>query len=172
MDNVYIFNIFTQPETYSWLLIIVSFIISFIGIIVPVIPGILFLWLGFIAYHFLIDATDLNAFFWIVMVLFTIVILGSDFVIHYFFVDQFGGSKWSKWGAIAGVFIGIFIYPPIGMIVVPLVIVIAIELWLKKPFKHALKVALSTLAGFLSSAVAKVFIQIVMIIIFAIFILM
>lgn len=165
------YNIFAQPEMYSWLLIIVSFIVSFIGIVVPIIPGILFLWLGFLAYHFLIDANDLNVFFWVMMVLFTIIILGSDFVINYYFVDQFGGSNWSKWGAIVGVFIGIFVYPPLGMIVLPLLIVIGIELMLKKTFKQALKAALGTLAGFLSSAVAKVFIQIVMIVIFIMFIL-
>lgn len=170
MDDIMLFNIFAQPETYSWLLIIVSFIIAFIGIVVPVIPGILFIWLGFLAYHFLIDANDLNIFFWIMIGLFTIIIFGADFVINYYFVDQFGGSNWSKWGALVGVLFGIFIYPPIGMIVLPLVIVIVIELMLKKTFKESMKVALGTLAGFLSSAVAKVFLQIVMIVIFIMFI--
>lgn len=171
MDEVIIGNIITQPETYTWMLIILSFVIAFVGIVVPVIPGILFIWLGFIGYHFLIDETDLNVFFWIIMALFTIIIFGADFIINYYFVDQFGGSNWSKWGAIVSVFIGVFIYPPIGMIVLPLVIVIVIELMLKNTFKDSLKVALGTLAGFLSSAVAKVFLQIVMIVIFILFVL-
>lgn len=163
-------TIFAEVETYSWLLIILLFLVSFLGIVLPIIPGLLFIWLGFITYHFLIDAEQLGLFFWLTMLLFTVVILGADFLINVYFVDQFGGSKWSKWGALIGMIIGVFVYPPIGIIVLPLVTVLLIELMLRKTFKQAMLVALGTIAGFLSSAVAKVFLQIVMIVIFFLFI--
>lgn len=155
---------------FVWVIILILFITSFIGIVIPVIPGALLIWLGFIAYHFLIDGTELTIFFWITMGLFTFVLLGADFYLNVYFVDQFGGSSWSKWGALIGMFVGLFIYPPIGMILVPLVTVLVIELTIQKSFKRGLLASVGTLAGFLSSALAKVFLHIVMIIIFFMFI--
>src|SRR5690625_3044361 len=109
-------------------------------------------------------------FFCIMMFIFTIMLLGADFLINVYFVDRFGGSRASKWGAFFALLVGVFVYPPIGILLLPLVTVLIIELILKKTFKESLLVALGTLAGFLSSAAAKVLMQIVMIIIFFLFI--
>lgn len=160
----------TSGTAFIWLLIIVLFLVSFIGIVIPIIPGVLLLWLGFISYHFLIDPNELTMFFWISMGLFTLILLGADFYINMFFVDQFGGSKWSKWGALIGMVFGLFVYPPIGLILLPLLVVFFIELTIHGSFKKSFMTSLGTLAGFLSSAVAKVFLQVIMIIIFFIFI--
>ena len=170
MHEFVLMSIFTNPNTYSWLLVIVLYIISFLGIVFPIIPGLLFIWLGFFAYHFLIDSEALGMFFWIMMFLFTIMLLGADFLINVYFVDRFGVSRASKCGAFFALLVGVFVYPPIGILLLPLVTVLIIELILKKTFKESLLVALGTLAGFLSSAAAKVLMQIVMIIIFFLFI--
>jgi|SRR5699024_773599 len=170
MTNLLILTVTSNVDIFIWILIILLFIVSFIGIVVPVIPGTLLLWLGFFAYHFFINSNELTWLFWIAMGIFTIVSLGADFYINVFFVDQFGGSKWSKWGALIGTLIGIFVYPPIGIILIPLLVVFVIELSIQQSFKKGMYASLGTLAGFLSSAVAKVFLQIVMIIIFFIFV--
>lgn len=160
----------TNGTLFVWALITVLFIASFLGIVIPVIPGVLLLWLGFVSYHFFIDGTQLSWIFWLTMGLFTLVLLSADFYLNVYFVDQFGGSAWSKWGALAGMFIGLFIYPPFGMILAPLLLVFVIEFMIQKSFKKGLSASFGTLAGFLSSAFAKVFLHIVMIIIFFMFI--
>lgn len=170
MENLSLSVIIANGANFVWVLIIVLFIVSFLGIVIPVIPGVLLLWLGFIAYHFLIDGTELTLVFWVTMSLFTFVLLGADFYLNVYFVDQFGGSAWSKWGALIGMFAGLFIYPPLGMILVPLLLVFVIEFTIQKSFKKGLFASVGTLAGFLSSAITKVFLHVVMIIMFFMFI--
>lgn len=159
----------SQKEFYIWLLIVLFFVISFIGLFIPMIPSIVFLWLGFLTYHFLYATSSLTEFFWIVMGIFTVITLVADLLMNIYFVDKFGGSKWSKWAAIVGVVIGVFIYPPIGMIAVPFILVVFIELLQKKDIKDAFLAAIGTLVGMVSSAVAKALIQSLMIVIFLIY---
>lgn len=158
-------------DLFIWILIVALFIASFVGVFIPVIPAVIAVWLGFLAYHFFIDDGKLTLLFWLAMGLFTVILIVADFVTNRYFVDKFGGSKWSEWGAIIGVLVGVFIYPPIGVIVVPFLIVMIIELIRKRPFKLAMFAATGALAGFLSGVVAKVFIQFVMIVIFFIVVL-
>lgn len=159
-------------EVIIWICIILLFIASFVGLVVPVIPGVLVLWGGFLLYHFTLDAEGLSLWFWIAMFLFTLVIFVADFVTNHYFVRISGGSNASQWGAIAGVVAGMFIYPPIGIVIVPFIVVFFIELTYQKTAKESLIAAAGVLAGFLSGAVAKGLIQFVMIILFIIDILL
>lgn len=157
-------------DVFIWIFIAILFIASFVGIVLPVIPGVLLLWLGFVVYHFIIDGTELSLLFWLTMGLFTFLLLGADFYLNVYFVDQFGGSAWSKWAALIGMVVGLFVYPPFGMILAPLLFVFFIELMIQKSLKKGLFASFGTIAGFLSSAIAKVFLHVLMIIIFFIFI--
>lgn len=170
MENLLLFVGTSNGTVFFWVLIVVLFIASFIGIVIPVIPGVLLLWLGFISYHYFIDETELSLIFWVTMGWLTLVLIGADFYLNVYFVDQFGGSTWSKWGALVGMFIGLFIYPPLGVIIVPLLFVFAIEFMIQRSFKRGLFASVGTLAGFLSGTIAKVFLHVFMIIIFFMFI--
>lgn len=149
-----------------WVAIILLFLASFIGLAVPVIPGVFLLWGGFILYHFAMDASSLSMLFWIAMGMFTLLLLVADFITNHYFVQKLGGSKRSQWGAMVGVFLGVFIYPPFGIIAVPFIIVFMMEVMEQRTAKEAAYAALGAIIGFLSGAVAKGFIQIVMIILF------
>src|SRR5699024_5595229 len=153
-----------------WVLIALLFILSFIGNVFPIFAGALLLCFGFLTYHFFINLNDLSLFSWITVGLFIWDLLGLEFYLNLYFVEQFGGSKWSKWGALIGMVLGIFIYPSFGILLVPLVIVFIIEVSLQASFKKGSLAALGTLAGFLSGAIAKVLLQVFMIVIFFIFI--
>lgn len=157
---------------FIWILIVGLFIVSFVIVFVPVVPAVIAVWLGFIAYHFFIDNEKLTLLFWLAMGLFTVILLVADFLTNRYFVDRFGGSKASEWGAVIGVLVGVFVYPPIGIIVVPFLIVLIIELVREQPFKLAFFAATGALAGFLSGVAAKILIQFVMIVIFFIVVLL
>lgn len=159
-------------EFIIWIAIVILFIASFVGLIFPIIPGVLLLWGGFFLYHFAIDSTSLSVWFWVAMVIFTAVLFIADFIANHYFIQRFGGSKASQWGAVVGVFIGAFIYPPIGLIIVPFLIVFVIELSYSKTVKGSFLAATGALAGFLSSSIAKGFIQTIMIVWFIIKILL
>lgn len=157
-----------KVETIMWISIIVLFILSFIALIVPILPGVLLIWGAFLIYHMGLADNGLSLWFWLVMIGFTLLLFVADFITNHYFVQRLGGTKASQWGALFGVVIGIFVYPPVGLFAVPFVIVFLIELSYEKTVKEAAFAALGTLAGFLSGTIAKGMIQIVMICLFAI----
>lgn len=150
-------------EIVMWVVIILLFILSFVGVFVPLIPSVLVIWLGFVLYHFLINGTKLGGLFWVSMGTFTVLLFIVDFLMNRYFVEKFGGSRWSEWGAIIGIIIGVFVLPPFGIIFVPFVFVLVIELVLRRTLTEALIAASGAIVGFLSSSLAKIIIQFIMI---------
>lgn len=146
-----------------WIVIVVLFILSFISVIFPVIPGPLVLWIGYLLYHFVINDGELTVLFWVGMAILTVILIVSDVIANSYFVKKFGGSKWGERGAGVVVIIGSFIYPPIGIIVLPFIVVIIIEMTQKRTAKEAFRASVGSLIGFLGGAVAKVVLQLVMI---------
>lgn len=151
-----------------WLVIIVLFIASFVGLLYPIIPSSLLIWAGFLLYHFIIDGSSLNLFFWSVMIGLTIVLLCADIIANSFFVKKYGGSKWGERGAALAVIVGSFIIPPFGIIIVPFITVLAIEMIQKNTIQKAFKTALGSLLGFLGGTLVKIIIQTIMILWFII----
>lgn len=146
-----------------WLLIIISFLLSFVGIIYPIIPSPLVLWVGFLLYYFVIN-DDLTVFFWIAMVVLTIILIVSDIIANSYFVKRYGGSKWGERIAAIGVIVGSFIVPPFGIIIIPFIAVIVVEMLQERSTKEALRAAVGSLLGFLGGAIAKIVIQLIMIV--------
>ena len=150
--------------TISWLLIIIMFVIAFIGLIKPIIPSVLFLWIGYFIYHFAIDSSKLSWVFWTVMILFTVFMILSDIIMNSYFVKKFGGSKLGETMAAVGVIIGCFVFPPFGIIIVPFILVFVSEIIQKSDISAALNASIGSLLGFLTSTIAKALIMIVMVI--------
>lgn len=111
-----------------WILIILAFIIAFIGLIKPFIPSVLILWIGFLIYQFGFHDKGLSWIFYVAMIIFTVFILLSDFLMNKYFVNRFGGSKLGEYVALIGVIVGCFVLPPFGIIIVPFVAVLVVEL--------------------------------------------
>jgi uncharacterized protein YqgC (DUF456 family) len=153
-----------------WILIIACFILAFAGLIYPVIPGVLVLWAGFLIYQFGIDSHELTMSFWILQGLFTVFLFAADFIANSYFLKKYGSTKWGERVGMVSIIIGSFFIPPFGLLIIPFISVFVTELLHKKGAKDAFLVALATVIGFLSSSVAKAIIQIVMIVIFILYI--
>lgn len=147
-----------------WIVIVALFILSFAGIIFPIIPSPLVLWVGFLLYHFVLNSNEITVMFWIAMGILTVLLIVSDIIANSYFVKKFGGSKWGERGAAVAVIVGSFIIPPFGILIIPFVAVLVIEMVQKKSSQEALYASIGSLIGFLSGAVAKVVIQVIMII--------
>lgn len=146
-----------------WVIIIALFIASFAGVIFPIIPSPLVLWVGFLLYHFVINAEELTWFFWVAMAILTVILIVADIIANSYFVKKYGGSKWGERGAAIAVIIGSFIMPPFGILIIPFVAVFLIELMQEKTFEEAVRASFGSLIGFLGGAAAKVVIQLAMI---------
>ena len=93
-------------EVVLWILILLSFVLAFVGLIKPIIPSVLVLWVGFLIYQFGFSQDGLSWIFYVAMILFTVFILVSDFLMNKYFVNRFGGSKLGEYAALIGVIIG------------------------------------------------------------------
>lgn len=151
-------------DIITWIVIIILFILSFVGILYPVIPSVLVLWVGFLLYHFIINANELTFVFWAVMILFTIFLFVADILANSYFVKKYGGSKWGERGAAIAVIIGSFIIPPFGVLIVPFITVFLIELIQKRTAGEAVRASIGSLFGFLGGSVAKIVVQFIMIV--------
>ena len=147
-----------------WIIIAALFIGSFVGIVFPIIPSVLLIWIGFIIYQFGINSSELNGLFWVAMVVFTLLLISADLIANSYFVRRFGGSKVGERAAAVAVIIGSFITPPFGIIYVPFLVVFFVEMFQKRSIKEALRASIGSLIGFLGGSVAKIILQLIMII--------
>ena len=131
----------------------------------PVLPGIPFIWGSFLIYHFAIDSIN-NWNFWLTMVVISAFILIADYLISGHWVKRWGGSKAGSFGAIIGLLVGPFILGPIGIVILPFVLVTIIELLRGVHLQKAIKMGIASLIGLISSSIAKGVLQFIMIVIF------
>ncbi|CAM4259545.1 DUF456 domain-containing protein [Lacicoccus alkaliphilus] len=151
-------------EILWWLLVIISFVLGFVGVIAPVIPSVVMFWVGFLIYHFLINSETLTWMFWLVAAVLTALVFVSDLVANSYFVKKYGGSKKSEAAAIVGVIVGMFVYPPFGIIFVPFVFVLALEFINTRDINAAFRAALGSLLAFFASSAFNLVIYILLII--------
>ncbi|MCC0563684.1 DUF456 family protein [Brevibacillus borstelensis] len=154
-------------EILLWIVIAALFILSIAGIFLPVIPDTILLWGGFLLYHFFIadPGAGLPASFWWGMAVLSVLLYGADLLTNMYFVKKYGGSKASSWAAALGILLGVILFPPFGMLIMPFVLVVLVEMLIQKQsFERAVKAGVGSLIGFLGSVVVKVVLQVVMII--------
>lgn len=147
-----------------WLFVLTLFGLSFVALIYPVLPSVTAVWAGFLVYHFLINPNELTTFFWISMILLTIVLFVADIFASSLSVKRYGGSKAGEKAAAIAVLVGSFIFPPFGIILLPFIIVMITELRQGQSINLALKSSVGSIVGFLTGRLAEGVIQLAMII--------
>lgn len=154
-------------ELMYWFIIVLFFLVSFVGLIYPIIPGVLFLVGGFIVYGLLFSFEPFNWPFWIIQALLVLLLFGADYLANLFGVKRFGGSKAGIWGSTIGLLVGPFIIPVLGIILGPFIGAVLAEFLInKKGLSESLKVGIGSVVGFISSVITKGLIQLFMIIYF------
>lgn len=158
-------------DIVGWILIIACFIIGFVGLIYPIIPAAVFIIGGFLLYGVFFSFNELTWTFWVIESFFVVLLFGADMLANAFGVKKYGGSKAGIWGSTIGLLIGPFIIPFAGIILGPFLgAFIAELLFSKTTIKQALKTGFGSVIGFLTSVFTKGIIQIVMIIIFVLYV--
>lgn len=147
-----------------WIIVLGLFVLSFVALVYPVLPSVTAVWAGFLVYQFLINPNELTVFFWVSMIILTIILMLADVFASSLSVKKFGGTKTGERVAAVSVIIGSFIYPPFGIIILPFIAVLLAELFQDRNFKQAVISSIGSLIGFLSGRLAEGLIQVVMII--------
>jgi uncharacterized protein len=154
-------------EVIAWVVISVLFLIGFAGLIYPVIPAVLFIFGGFVAYGLFFDFGNLPWWFWMIQILFVVLLFGSDALANAFGVKKFGGSRAGFWGSTIGLIVGPFVLPFIGILLGPFIGAIIAELAVNRSsIRRSIKSGIGSVVGFITSVFTKGIIQIVMVALF------
>jgi len=136
-------------------------IIGLIGSVVPIIPGPPIAFCGLLITHF----TSENPFtVKLLIILGALAILSSviDNVLPVYATKKFNGSKKGVWGSAIGLVIGLFFFPPFGILVGPMVGAFVGEIADGKAANNAVKPAFGSFIGFLSSIFLRLILSMVM----------
>ena len=148
---------------FIWVLIIILILVSLIGIIVPMVPDIFLLWLAFLLSYFTGAFAELSIYFWLVLIVITVLNLFSDLAGNIFLGKRFNISRAGKIGYFLGFIIGLIFLGPLGVIIGPFIIVFIITLIQKKDIKKAINSIKALLLIMVSSMFFRLFLQLIMI---------
>ena len=101
------------------ILVILAFLLLITGVLgsfVPVLPGPPLSYIGLLLLQWSRYGNFTSTFLWIWAVITVIVMLG-DYILPSFLTKKFGGSRWATTGSLVGLLIGIFFFPPFGLII-------------------------------------------------------
>jgi uncharacterized protein YqgC (DUF456 family) len=138
-------------------LIIIGVILILIGLIGCIIPGIPGPPIAYVGLFIQIFKTE-NPFttrFLIIWALVTVLVSILDYVVPAIGTKKFGGSKRGVWGSVIGLLIGIFFFPPIGLIIGPFLGAFLGELTGGKETQEALRAGFGSFIGLMAGVTLK-----------------
>ncbi|WP_163325136.1 DUF456 domain-containing protein [Draconibacterium mangrovi] len=131
------------------------FIVSgVLGCVLPIIPGPPLSYIGLLLLHFT-ERYQFSSKFLIIWAIITVVVYALDYLIPAWGTKKFGGSKRGVWGSIIGLVIGMFFFPPFGIIIGLFVGAVIGELTVGKDSGAALKSGFGSFMGFLAGTLLK-----------------
>jgi len=143
---------------------IVGLIILIIGVVfsvLPIIPGQVLSW-GALLILQLQSNPPFTARFLAIWALITAAVTLLDYVVPIWGTKKLGGTKTGIWGATIGLIVGIFFFPPFGLIIGPFVGAYVGELLAGKDSRVAFKSGLGSFLGFVAGTMMKLAISIIM----------
>jgi uncharacterized protein len=129
-----------------------------LGGVLPVLPGPPLSYIGLLLLHFT-EKYQFSTRFLIIWAIVTVVVYLLDYAIPVWGTKRFGGSKRGIWGSIIGLVIGLFFFPPFGIIIGPFVGAVVGELTAGKNSGAALKSGFGSFVGFLTGTLMKLIVS-------------
>jgi hypothetical protein len=100
--------------------IILGFLLALVGLagsILPVVPGPPLSFLALIILSFVKNWEPFSAAFLIIMAGLIVVVTLFDYVAPAAGAKKYGASRWAVWGSIIGTLMGLFFFPPWGIVI-------------------------------------------------------
>lgn len=145
-----------------WIVIgMILLIVGIIGCILPILPGQILSWASLLMLQLQQDP-PFTAKFIFVWALITAGVTLLDYFVPIWGTKKLGGSKTGMWGATIGLIIGIFFFPPFGLIIGPFVGAVVGELVAGKNSNVAFRSGLGSFLGFVAGTMMKLVISFIM----------
>ena len=155
----------TSMEILLFVVVLMIMIVGLAGVILPVLPGIPFIFGAAVLYGILTGFEDINVYLILIFAGMTVFGLVVDYLANYFSVKKMGGGRAGAIGAVIGLMIGIW-FGLIWIIVLPFLLAVAFELIAGKYGRQALKAGFGAFVGLLFGGLTRFIIGCVMIGIF------
>jgi len=136
--------------TALYIIAAVLALVGLVGSVIPVLPGPTLSWIGWLLL-FLIPGGEAGVSLTSVIVWGVVLIVVSllDYFGSTWLTSRMGGSKWGTRGCFIGMLIGLFCFPPAGLIAGPFIGAFVGELIGNASTGKALRVAVASFLGFL-----------------------
>lgn len=157
-------------DMIGWILVVLLFGIGMAGAIFPILPGVLAIYAAFFVYGWFFSFAEYDVWFWVLQTFVVIVIFAADYAVSALGVRKFGGSRASVWGSTIGIVVGPFVIPAFGLVLGPFIGAVLPELIQGASLRDATKTGIGSVVGLLASTVVKFVLQLVMILLFIIWI--
>ena len=126
-----------------------------VGAVLPIIPGPIICYAALWLLHFT-DLVEFSPLLLLTMGVVTIVVSILDFIVPAWGTRKLGGSQAGVWGSTIGLFAGMFLFPPFGIIFGPIAGAMIAELIRQKDnFGAAIRSGLGSFLGFLAGTGLK-----------------
>lgn len=142
-------------------LAVVLMLIGIAGCIIPVVPGPPLSYGGILLIHFTRFA-DFTSNFLILFALLAILVTILDYFVPIWGTRRFGGTKYGSWGATIGVVLGLFFFPPLGIIILPFVGAVIGETIKGSKFDASMRAGVGSFLGFLMGTGIKLMVSLIM----------
>lgn len=153
-----------QDATTLWTVVVaVVMVLGLMGVLLPVLPGLLLIWAAAVFYGFMVGFGTVG---WSVVGLLTILAVAGAIkgvVIPRRAAVDSGASGWAQLGAVVGGVLGFFVIPVFGLIIGALAGLLAVEYILKGDWNEALVAVRGTARGFGVSVVIDLLLGVIMI---------
>lgn len=133
---------------------IILTIAGLVGCILPLIPGPPLGYAAILIAQYTLDKPFTNQFMVVWLILVILVTL-LDYYVPIWGTRKFGGSKSGVWGSTIGLIIGLFFFPPLGIIAGPFIGAVVGELLIGKDMQIALRSGLGSFLGFITGTIMK-----------------
>jgi len=125
-----------------------------VGGVLPVLPGPPLSYIGLLLLHFT-ERYQFSTRFLVIWAIITVAVYALDYIIPAWGTKRFGGSKRGVWGSVIGLVVGLFFFPPFGIIIGPFLGAVIGELTSGKDSGSALKSGFGSFVGFLTGTLLK-----------------
>lgn len=133
---------------------IVFMLVGIAGCVLPILPGPPISFLGLLFLHFTARTDIPEDTLW-TLGLITVAVTVLDYIVPIYGTKRFGGTKKGVWGSTIGLIIGMFFFPPFGIIIGPLVGAFVGEMSAGQDTNKAMRSALGSFLGFLTGTLLK-----------------
>ena len=156
-----------MPEVAVFIIGLLLNGLGILGCIIPALPGPFISWLSLFLF-FLLPEHELGTTILVVTGVFMALVTALDYIVPVLGAKKFGSSREGVIGGMIGIVVGLFVFPPFGIILGPLVGTVIGDIIAGGTFTKALNSGVGSLLGFIVGTSIKLIYCIVVLTLFTI----